>query len=232
MIRQGSEKGLDGRRRFYSPLEKTADLAELIGIILGDGHLTRYVRTERLVITCGFKKTRYIKQVAQIVKNVFSKPPSIIKRKTKEAFDISLYQCDLSKRLGVPTGNKIKNDVGVPAWIKKNKEYIIRCLKGLFETDGCFQRDPSNYAQYIELKNLCSRIKLDTYYMLIGLGYNPQISTRYVRLARKNEVSSFIGEALGLSENDTDSLTKANKVALKAIADFIHNEKMEVMETE
>ena len=51
-------------------------------------------------------------------------------------------------------------------------------------------------------------------------------------IVKKDEVASFIGESLGLSENDTDSLTKANKVALKAIADFIHNEKMEVMETE
>lgn len=40
-------------------------------------------------------------------------------------------------------------------------------LKGLFETDGCFQKDPSNYTQYIELKNLCSRIKIDAYYKII-----------------------------------------------------------------
>jgi hypothetical protein len=42
---------------------------------------------------------------------------------------------------------------------------------------------------------------------------------------KKDSVADYIGEALGLAEADTESLTKANKNALKAIADFIKNEK-------
>ena len=42
---------------------------------------------------------------------------------------------------------------------------------------------------------------------------------------KKDTVADYIGEALGLGEADTESLTKANKVALKAIADFIRAEK-------
>ena len=42
---------------------------------------------------------------------------------------------------------------------------------------------------------------------------------------KKDIVADYIGEALGLGEADTESLTKANKVALKAIADFIKAEK-------
>ena len=37
--------------------------------------------------------------------------------------------------------------------------------------------------------------------------------------------ADYIGEALGLSEADTESLTKANKTALAKIADFIKAEK-------
>ena len=44
-------------------------------------------------------------------------------------------------------------------------------------------------------------------------------------VVKKDTVADYIGEALGLSEADTDSLTKANKTALKAIADFIRAEK-------
>jgi response regulator RpfG family c-di-GMP phosphodiesterase len=44
-------------------------------------------------------------------------------------------------------------------------------------------------------------------------------------VVKKDMVADYIGEALGLSESDTESLTKANKVALKAIADFIKAEK-------
>ena len=42
---------------------------------------------------------------------------------------------------------------------------------------------------------------------------------------KKDTVADYIGQALGLSEADTESLTKANKTALKAIADFIQAEK-------
>jgi hypothetical protein len=44
-------------------------------------------------------------------------------------------------------------------------------------------------------------------------------------VVKKDTVADYIGSALGLSESDTESLTKANKVALKAIADFIKSEK-------
>ena len=42
---------------------------------------------------------------------------------------------------------------------------------------------------------------------------------------KKDAHADFIGEALGLTESDTESLTKANKVALAKIADFIRAEK-------
>lgn len=42
---------------------------------------------------------------------------------------------------------------------------------------------------------------------------------------KKDVHADFIGESLGLSANDADSLTKANKTALKAIAEFIRVEK-------
>ena len=42
---------------------------------------------------------------------------------------------------------------------------------------------------------------------------------------KKDAVADYIGDALGLAEADVESLTKANKTALKAIADFIKAEK-------
>jgi predicted transcriptional regulator len=42
---------------------------------------------------------------------------------------------------------------------------------------------------------------------------------------KKDVHADFIGEALGLTEADTESLTKANKIALMKIVDFIKAEK-------
>ena len=44
-------------------------------------------------------------------------------------------------------------------------------------------------------------------------------------VVKKDEFADVIALALGLTEADADSLTKANKTALKAIADFIKAEK-------
>lgn len=44
-------------------------------------------------------------------------------------------------------------------------------------------------------------------------------------VVKKDTVADYIGAALGLTEADTESLTKANKTALKKIADFIEAEK-------
>lgn len=44
-------------------------------------------------------------------------------------------------------------------------------------------------------------------------------------VVKKDAWADYIGDALGLTEADTESLTKANKTALAKIADFIKAEK-------
>ena len=101
---------------------------------------------------------------------------------------VDLYQGQISERLSMLCGNKIRNNVGIPSWIFSDKKYILKCLKGLFETDGCFHEDKKNYTRCMEFKNYCKRLRKDTYNILLGLGFNPQIGSNYVRLARKDEV--------------------------------------------
>ena len=45
------------------------------------------------------------------------------------------------------------------------------------------------------------------------------------QVVKKDAWADYIGEALGLTEADTDSLAKANKTALAKIAEFIKHEK-------
>jgi len=179
------------KKRLHHKIRKSKHLAELIGIILGDGCIEQFPRTERLVITCNKFQTLYIKHIHGLTKKIFHKNPSLRARKRENAVDVSLYQCDISKKIGMPSGNKIKNNVGIPNWIYQSKKYMIACLKGLFETDGCFQRDDANYAQSIEVTNKCRQLRNDIYKTLLLLGYNPQLGKTYVRLARRHEVYKF-----------------------------------------
>jgi len=172
-------------------LAKNSNLAELIGIVLGDGNLYKHSRTESLRVICNSKDTDYIQHIADLIRKAFKKTPSVIRRKNENATVVCLYQCGISKRLQLPCGNKIKNNVGVPNWILLKKENMWRCLKGLFETDGCFLKDEDNYAQFMEFKNNCVRLRKDAYIILLKLGFNPQLGINYVRLARRDEVYRF-----------------------------------------
>lgn len=175
----------------YPQLIKDESLAELIGIILGDGNLYRHPRTENLRITVNSKDKYYIHHIVNLVENVFKKKPSVVKRKGKQAVSINLYQKFISERLRIPVGDKIRNNVGIPLWIAYKKKHLVRCLKGLFETDGCFQKDPANYAQYIEFKNNCVKLRKDVHSALVNFGLNPQFGSNYIRLAKKQEVHRF-----------------------------------------
>ncbi|MEW6102010.1 MAG: LAGLIDADG family homing endonuclease [Candidatus Omnitrophota bacterium] len=175
----------------YRKLSKNTDLAELIGIVLGDGNLYKHLRTESLRVICNSKEVAYIRHISSLIKKIFHKTPSVIKRKNENATVVCLYQCKISTRLGLPCGNKIMNNVGIPHWIFFNEEYAISCLKGLFETDGCFHEDRDNYTRVIEFKNNCARLRKDTFGLLLRIGFNPQHGTNYVRLARRREVYRF-----------------------------------------
>lgn len=179
------------QKTIYKFFEKNDDLAELIGIILGDGNLCRYARTENLRIICNSKDIYYIRHIADLIEKIFHKKPSINKRKNENTTVISLYQGKISIRLNIPSGNKIENNVGIPFWILYDKKYMIKCLKGLFETDGCFHEDNMNYTRIIEFKNNCKKLRENVFNALLRLGFNPQFGSNYIRLAKKSEVYKF-----------------------------------------
>ena len=39
--------------------------------------------------------------------------------------------------MGFKKSDKIKQQVDIPDWIKRNKKYKIACVRGLIDTDGC-----------------------------------------------------------------------------------------------
>lgn len=181
------------REKEYRRLEKNCFLAELIGIILGDGCVTKMARCDLLRISCDSRERDYIIYVAHLIRQVFKKQPSFSKRKNENCIDIRLYQKYISSRLRLPTGNKIANNIDVPRWVFSNSGFIRNCLKGLFDTDGNYRKDERNYLHVIELKNRCLPILKSCYKMLKLFGYHPQFGGDYVRLARKEEVYNFIG---------------------------------------
>ncbi|MFA4874132.1 MAG: LAGLIDADG family homing endonuclease [bacterium] len=182
----------ENHKKTYANVAADADLAELYGIILGDGHIERLARTERLIISCNADHHEQIQHVSDIVGRVFQRQPKIRRRKSCHCHDVYLYEKYISDRLSFPTGRKSVHDLRIPDWIKKEENYLLRCLKGLFETDGNWTIDINNYTNVISFRNNLQGLLDDVFEALKRLGFHPQRRRLDVRLARKQEVLDFV----------------------------------------
>lgn len=126
------------REIIYKP-KKSKELAEFIGIMLGDGGISNWRQQIRITLNNRDDK-EYIKFVYSLTEKLFRKKPSILKRKNAKASDISVSSMNLVDyliSLGLKSGNKFKLQVDIPDWIKNNRAYSIACIRGLVDTDGC-----------------------------------------------------------------------------------------------
>lgn len=122
-------------RNFSSPSE-SVDLAEFVGIMLGDGNIGRL----QISITLNsIVDADYSIFVSNLCNRLFGCHPKIIKKKDYNALCVYYSGINLVKFLttiGMKIGNKVKQQVGVPSWIEQKIEYKIACLRGLMDTDG------------------------------------------------------------------------------------------------
>ena len=148
MKQQGLIKSL------YPSLAKNGDLAELIGIVLGDGHLYKHDRCDSLRIVGDAKKMGFVGRSAQLVYSVFEKKPKVIKRRGSNGVNITLYEKNISKRLDIPTGARARYEFRLPIWIKKSRSNTIRFLRGLYEAEGSLSHSPATYTHKFIFSNM------------------------------------------------------------------------------
>lgn len=180
-------------------IEKDETLAELIGVILGDGHIQEYIsNNERHVgsyfieITLHEEEKELIDRVRTLLESKTGKKFRKYEKEGK-AIRLVVYSKDLVqklKNLGLETGDKTKNQVKVPEWIKKDKNYSKKCLRGLIDTDGAIYQDKRKNQSYtrIQFKNyskpllddfveMCSTINID---VVSGGKHQKQVSRRNI----------------------------------------------------
>lgn len=142
----GQSKGGKNSGSFREPklliTKPSKELAEVIGIILGDGNIWcksggyYYVR-----IAGDLKKDKnyLLYYVKPLFEKLFGhKMHSIERPKYNELF-ISIGNKDIIHTLqhfGLKDGNKMKNNVSIPDWIFDSEDYIRSCVRGLIDTDG------------------------------------------------------------------------------------------------
>jgi hypothetical protein len=180
----------------YLPLAKNGDLAELIGVTLGDGHICVYPRTEELRITSNANNIGFINRYAILIKNVFGKDAYITHSSTANATKIGLYEKHISDRMAIPSGSRKYLDNRVPGWILRKKSYIVRYLRGLYEAEGsfCVHQATSTYKLFFSNRN--ESLLANVFNLMNKLGFHPHRSLYQVQISKKTEVYKAI-EVLG-----------------------------------
>ena len=193
-----------GHYAFTKPIKKvnkSEDLAELIGIMLGDGNMWH------TSIRIAFDKRNkiYIDYVEKLFYRIFDIPlKKITINSTNQAY---LYCCNklASQRLldfGLKRGDKIKNNVGIPKWINENINYTRACLRGLIDTDGCIYKCKREKQMYIKFTNFNSTLLKDFKDLTVLMEYHfARANKNNWCLYRKEEVVRFIKEIKPLKYN-------------------------------
>jgi intein/homing endonuclease len=125
--------------------KKSVDLAEFVGILLGDGGITK----EQVTITLNTEVDKeYVNYVSSLGNRLFGQKPHVSDRKDCKATNLRYSGIKLIEFLiksGLKSGDKVKQQVDVPNWIKSSIKYKISCLRGLMDTDGCISICTHNY---------------------------------------------------------------------------------------
>ncbi len=116
-----------------------AGLCELIGSIIGDGNI--YDKRPYYVEITGHPREDllYFGQLLEIIKKELSYDAKI--KNISGAIRIRINNktfVNYLKTIGIPSGKGKFKKVRVPdRIIKKSGKYLISCIRGIFDTDGC-----------------------------------------------------------------------------------------------
>lgn len=187
---KGKPRYCNRSRTVVVPSKRSAKLAEFYGIMLGDGHISRF----QIVVTLGTKELNYVEYVASLMTELFNAKPTILIRKDGYR-DVYFGSVDLIKYLqadGFVT-NKVKHQVDIPQWIFEKPEWMNSFVRGFFDTDGSVYQ--LRFGIQISLTNKSRPLLISLHKILIALGYKTSaINTDRIYLTRRGDLTRFFSE--------------------------------------
>lgn len=165
-------------------------LAEFIGAYLGDGTLTNY-----FVRISGDPKydLHYFEYLRDLIEEIFGikSKISITKRNLLMLTISSIEMCNfLHKDLGLPYGNKIKNNSKIPSQFLINSPLIYSCLRGLIDTDGFVGKSNTRLKVVLTSHN---KSLLEQIYSLSHNLFNKSYKTN-LEISSKSKVMTYLEE--------------------------------------
>ena len=186
--------------------ERSEKLAELIGIILGDGNINYYKKGKKIgvyqVNIAGDKnldKEYHLNYISILFEELFGVKPKEKLPKDSNGRHIVVSSKQLVNFFisnGLNHGNKIKNQVTIPSWIKEKDSYLKACLRGLFDTDGSVYKLTNQNSHQICFTNYNNTLLKDVRKGLLSLGIGVSEITKGkdIVITKKSELRKFLNE--------------------------------------
>lgn len=180
--------------------EKSLSLAEFVGIMMGDGGISDYAVS---IYLNPVADREYVVYVCRQLARLFGVEPK--KYQTKKPLCIRLVLArvnivDYCVKIGLKKGNKLKQNLDFPKWIRNDRNFEIECIRGLIDTDGCFfkHKYTVNRKQYLYNKiaftSRSPALVHSVREILINLGINVRISKdgNDVRIDDQKSVERYV----------------------------------------
>ena len=183
------------------------DMAELLGIHIGDGCISRTSRYAEYYL--GGDINEEVEYHKKWVEPLFNKKVMIpiLNKKIQYKFHpkVGVYGFYLFNEkvvkffesFGIKAGSKI--DMGIPKDIMNDSQLSKRFLRGLFDTDGTIYFDKNKYRKIpkhnrpvIRLGTVSKNLIDDVFNILKNLGFHPRIKKPYSGKRNKNPVHTVL----------------------------------------
>lgn len=187
------------RKKINYP-KNSPKLAELIGILMGDGG----IQNSQATITLN-KETdkQYVGRITRLFRDLFHLKSTISERENRNTYETIVSSKNLIEyliKLGLKKGDKIKQQIDIPDWIKRDKKLKMACLRGLIDTDGSFYIDLHKiknkyyFNPGIDFSTHSLPLFFSVKKILKELNYHPTGEKEHVRLRRESEIIRYFKE--------------------------------------
>ncbi len=183
--------------------KESVKLAEFFGIMLGDGNLTKLKSYKvgtyqiRIVGDSRHDKNYLVYYVKPLIEELFNIRVGVMKHKNQNAISLYCTSRELSNFLeekGFKPGDKIKNQLTIPSWIKKDNDFLRKCLRGLYDTDGSIYKLTNQNTYQICFTSHNPVLLKDVRNFLLGfdIKVSKLVDNRKIYLTKRSELQRFL----------------------------------------
>ncbi|MDD5253573.1 MAG: LAGLIDADG family homing endonuclease [Candidatus Nanoarchaeia archaeon] len=180
---------IDKEKGLILPEKMTLELAEEIGLHIGDGSMNFYQNKKRMLGSYSLRghiqddKHHYLSRIAPLYQRLYNLKPRIREMPSTGVIGFQIWSNGLTnfkhQLLKLPLGKK--ENIKIPQFIYKHKEYIPSIIRGVYDTDGTL---------YLEKKynKLYPRIQINTVSNLLAEQLKKSLNQLDIRTTKYTQI--------------------------------------------